>query len=528
MPLLVLVVRRALLSVTDKAGIVDLAKGLARHGVEILSTGGTAKAIEAAGIKVRPLADFTGSPEMLDGRVKTLHPRVHGGILARRDLETHQAEMKAHGLEPIDLVAVNLYDFHGAVSRPNASFGEIVEEIDIGGPAMLRSAAKNHASVLPLVDPADYQMILGILDQKGDLDALARQKLAQKVYAHTARYDAAVAAWLERVNGGGDFPEVWNKSYVKVQSLRYGENPHQSAAFYRSVGQTTGLASAEILQGKELSYNNLLDLDAALGLAIDLGATQKGASVVYIKHNNPCGVATASDVPTAVKRARDADAVSAFGAVIAVNKKIDEAAARVLTEAFVEAIVAPDIDQAALDIFASKKNVRVLRLADPQAWSIPEVVPFDTRVVRGGALVQSHDGGPAFLDEVKKARLVTKRAPTDAEWAALGYAWSVAKHVRSNAIVFAAPDRTLAVGAGQMSRVDSVKICRLKAGEQLRGAAVASDAFFPFRDGVDQLAEAGATAIIQPGGSIRDEEVIAAADGHGVAMVFTGVRHFRH
>lgn len=524
-----LVLRRALLSVTDKTGIVELAQGLARHGVEILSTGGTAKVLEAAGVKVRALADFTGSPEMLDGRVKTLHPRVHGGILARRDLATHLAEMQAHGLEPIDLVAVNLYDFSGAVQK-GLSFEATVEEIDIGGPAMLRSAAKNHPAVLPLVDPADYLRVVEALDRGQDLEVSFRRGLAQKVYAHTARYDAMVAGWLEGQLGAtdGPFPEVLERSYQRVQTLRYGENPHQVAAFYRDLGAPAGLAAAQVLQGKELSYNNLLDLDAALGLAVDLAATQTGATAVYIKHNNPCGVATASDLTTAIKRARDADAVSAFGAVIAVTQPIDEAAATLLTEAFVEAVIAPAVDEAALKVFAAKKNVRVLRLADPSAWRLPPAGLLEVRKVKGGSLVQSHDGGPAFLDEVKKARVVTRRPPTPEEWSALGYAWTVAKHVRSNAIVFSAPDRTLAVGAGQMSRVDSVKICRLKAGEVLRGAAVASDAFFPFRDGVDQLAEAGATAIIQPGGSIRDEEVITAADGHGVAMVFTGVRHFRH
>jgi phosphoribosylaminoimidazolecarboxamide formyltransferase/IMP cyclohydrolase len=525
----VLVLRRALLSVTDKTGIVDLAQGLARHGVEILSTGGTAKVLEAAGVKVRALADFTGSPEMLDGRVKTLHPRVHGGLLARRDLASHQAEMNTHGLEPIDLVAVNLYDFSGALEK-QLSFEATVEEIDIGGPSMLRSAAKNHAGVLPLVDPADYARVLEVLDAGGDLDAPFRRALAHKVFAHTARYDGMVAGWLEGQLEGADrsFPEVIGRSYQRVQPLRYGENPHQNAAFYRDLGAKTGLAAAEILQGKELSYNNLLDLDAAMGLAVDLAVTQTGATAVYIKHNNPCGVATSADLSTAIKRARDADPVSAFGAVIALTQPIDEAAAIALTEAFVEAVIAPGVDEAAQRVFAAKKNVRVLRLADPAAWQLPPAGQIELRKVRGGALAQSHDGGPPFLDEVKKARVVTRRAPTAAEWSALGYAWAVAKHVRSNAIVFAAPDRTLAVGAGQMSRVDSVKICRLKAGEVLRGAAVASDAFFPFRDGVDQLAEAGATAIIQPGGSIRDEEVIAAADGHGVAMVFTGVRHFRH
>jgi phosphoribosylaminoimidazolecarboxamide formyltransferase/IMP cyclohydrolase len=375
------------LSVTDKTGIVDLAQGLARHGVEILSTGGTAKVLEAAGVKVRALADFTGSPEMLDGRVKTLHPRVHGGLLARRDLASHQAEMNTHGLEPIDLVAVNLYDFSGALEK-QLSFEATVEEIDIGGPSMLRSAAKNHAGVLPLVDPADYARVLEVLDAGGDLDAPFRRALAHKVFAHTARYDGMVAGWLEGQLEGADrsFPEVIGRSYQRVQPLRYGENPHQNAAFYRDLGAKTGLAAAEILQGKELSYNNLLDLDAAMGLAVDLAVTQTGATAVYIKHNNPCGVATSADLSTAIKRARDADPVSAFGAVIALTQPIDEAAAIALTEAFVEAVIAPGVDEAAQRVFAAKKNVRVLRLADPAAWQLPPAGQIELRKVRGGGL----------------------------------------------------------------------------------------------------------------------------------------------
>ena len=523
-------IRRALLSVTDKTHVADLARRLSALGTEIISTGGTARAIEEAGVPVTKLADYTGSPEMLDGRVKTLHPKVHGGILARRDLADHVAQVEAHEIGYIDLVAVNLYDFSGAVAR-GADFEATVEEIDIGGPTLLRAAAKNHAGVVVLVRPEDYGPILDRLEAGEDIDEGMRRRLARDVYAHTARYDAQVAAYFERQTSeeAVEAPEVITRSYERILELRYGENPHQAAAFYRPVGEAPShLSAAETLQGKALSFNNILDLDSALNLAIDLGAVQSDPVAIFIKHNNPCGAATGEDVKTAIAKARACDSLSAFGSVVAVTRPLDEAAAATLTESFVEAIIAPGYDDAALAVLKKKKNLRVLRLAGDAAWGLPTHPEQDLRLVRGGALLQTKDAGAQIVEEVRGARVVTKRAPTDAERAGLAFVWTAAKHVRSNAIVFGHADRLVGVGAGQMSRVDAVKICQLKGGDALKGTVVASDAFFPFRDGLDVLAEAGATAIAQPGGSVRDEEVIAAADEHGVAMVFTGVRHFRH
>ncbi len=510
--------KRALLSVTDKTGIAEFAKGLERLGFSILSTGGTAKVLAEAGVKVTPLGDFTGFPEMLDGRVKTLHPKVHGGILARRDLAKHRAQMIEHGIEPIDLVCVNLYDFDGAIAKPDITFDDAIEEIDIGGPTLLRAAAKNHTFVLPVVDPADYPRVLKALES-GEVELSMRRGLALAVYRHTARYDRAIADWMGRQVESDAFSAVHAPLFERVQALRYGENPHQQAALYR--GPTPShLSAARILQGKELSYNNLLDLDAALGLAIDLPET----SAIYIKHTNPCGAARGASAAEALQVARACDALSAFGAVVSLNVRMDRAAASVLTESFVEAVIAPGYDDDALEVLAGKKNLRVLSL--PGEWRAAG--GFELRVIRGGALLQTRDDQRSPMEEVRSARVVTKRTPTDAEREALAFTWTVAKHVRSNAIVFGRQDRVVAVGAGQMSRVDSVKICKLKSPEALTGSVVASDAFFPFRDGIDELAAAGATAIAQPGGSVRDDEVIQAADEHGVAMVFTGVRHFRH
>jgi phosphoribosylaminoimidazolecarboxamide formyltransferase/IMP cyclohydrolase len=521
--------RRALLSVTNKDGLVAFARGLAELGVEIISTGGTAKILEGAGVSVVPLDVFTGHPEMLDGRVKTLHPRVHGGILARRDLESHRREVAERGLAYIDLVCVNLYDFDGAVAKPAATFEDILENIDIGGPTLLRASAKNHPSVIPVVDPKDYDRILQVLRSGRDLSPEERCELALKVYRETSRYDRAIAAYLERTlrkerSTDGASEEEIIRRLSKVQPLRYGENPHQRAAFYRDSDQAPSfLSAAKQLQGKELSFNNLLDLDSALSLVIDLGKT----SAVYIKHNNPCGAATQATLAEAVGAARACDPVSAFGAVIAVNQAVDPRTAEVLTEAFIEAVIAPGYSPEALAVLGRKANVRVLLLDRPEDWR-PGDGLSDLRQIRGGYLLQTKDVSPSVRDEVENAKVVTRRAPTLDEKAALLFNWIVAKHVRSNAIVFGHTDRVVAVGAGQMSRVDSVKLCVLKGKDALRGTAVASDAFFPFRDGVDVLAEAGATAIAQPGGSIRDEEVIRAADEHGVAMIFTGVRHFRH
>lgn len=524
-------IRRALLSVTDKTGVDVFARRLAAMGFEILSTGGTARVIREAGVEVIDLATWTGSPEMLNGRVKTLHPKVHGGILARRDLESHRSEVSAHGLEYIDLVVVNLYDFHSAASRADASFEDVVEEIDIGGPTLLRAAAKNHAHVLPVVDPADYPALADMLEAGQPPTEAFRRRLALKVFQHTTRYEAAISEWwAERLADETEsgMPEQLAWIYERVEPLRYGENPHQRAAFYRSKGAPQFLAATEKLQGKALSYNNLLDLDAALGLGIDLKAICKETSVVFIKHNNPCGVAAADNVAEAIAKARAVDSLSAFGSVVCVNQPLDRSAAEVLTETFVEAVIAPEYDEGAREVLAKKKNLRVLALAEADFWRPPKDTVYELRVVRGGALLQSKDSMAHFPDEVQKAQVVTERAPTEAELEGLAFVWTVAKHVRSNAIVFGHARGVVAVGAGQMSRVDSVKICGLKAGEALKGTVVASDAFFPFRDGVDHLAAAGATAIIQPGGSVRDEEVIQAANEHNVAMVFTGVRHFRH
>ncbi|MFO0727111.1 MAG: bifunctional phosphoribosylaminoimidazolecarboxamide formyltransferase/IMP cyclohydrolase [Myxococcota bacterium] len=511
-----------MISVTDKSGIVELARGLIGLGFEIVSTGGTRALLEREGIAAREVKDLTGVPEMLDGRVKTLHPKVHGGILARRDKPGHLAEMAEHGIGAIDVVCVNLYAFDQAAAKPGLAFDEVVEEIDIGGPALLRAAAKNHSFVLPLVDPADYPEILRAL-AAGEVSAAQRRALALKVFRHTSRYDAAIARWLEsQLSPPGTAPETLMVEAPRAQLLRYGENPHQAAAVYRDRSPPpASLVGAKQLGGKELSFNNLLDADAALGLAMDLG----GTTAVYVKHNNPCGVASRPSLAEAVKLARDVDPVSAFGAVIAVTAEVDKAAAEVLGETFVEVIVAPRFSPEAVEVLGVKKNLRLLELGP---LSAPEARGAELRRIRGGWLWQGADVHPNVRQEVEGARTASKRAPTDAERRALRYAWTVAKHVRSNAIVFSLEDRVVAVGAGQMSRVDSVALCRMKAGEKLKGTVVASDAFFPFRDGVDLLAAAGATAIAQPGGSVRDDEVIQAADEHQVAMLLTGVRHFRH
>lgn len=519
-------VTRALLSVTDKTGIIDFARGLARLGVEIVSTGGTARVLLDAGVEVEPLDRFTGWPEMLDGRVKTLHPKVHAGILANRGLASHRSEMEAHGLTYIDLVAVNLYDFEGAVSKPDVSLDDAMEAVDIGGPTLLRAAAKNHASVLPVVRPDDYERVLAALE-RGPIDAALRRELAAAVFRHTALYDAAVARHLGDGPSGeaAGAPTLEVRGIEKRYDLRYGENAHQTAAFYKNPGPPTGLARADVLQGKALSYNNLLDLDAALAVSVDVAALRDLPNAVFIKHNNPCGVAIHEDLAEAIRLARAVDATSAFGAVVAVSRPLDAQAAKVLVEAFVEAVIAPSFDDGARAVLEGKKNLRALALKEP--WRPSESVPV-WREVRGGVLRQDQDVRPDPAAEVEAARVVTKKAPTQAERRALSFAWVVAKHVKSNAIVFAREDRLAAVGAGQMSRVDAVGLCVLKSGESLAGTVVASDAFFPFRDGVDVLARAGAVAIIQPGGSIRDEEVIAAADEHGLSMLFTSVRHFRH
>jgi phosphoribosylaminoimidazolecarboxamide formyltransferase/IMP cyclohydrolase len=532
-------IRRALISVSDKRGIVELGKALAESSVEILSTGGTAATLASAGVTVKQVSEHTGAPEILDGRVKTLHPKIHGGLLGR-DTAPHQAEMAANGITAIDLVIVNLYPFEATIAKPTTTLDEAIENIDIGGPSMLRSAAKNHERVTVLVDPDDYPIVIAALKAKQDLSAGQRFALARKAFSHTAAYDAAIAAYLSSIDEGAahnraqapsrrELPDTLSLQWRRLYELRYGENPHQGAAFYadsrsplpRKVSATRPtIAGAEVLGGKQLSYNNILDLDAALGLCLEFSEP----AAVVVKHNNPCGVAIGSDIAAAYVRAREADATSAFGGIVAVNREVDEALAKHLVETFLECVVAPGYSAAARDILAGKKNLRLVAASGD--WKAPTgELAWSVRTIAGGALVQSVDHG---MVDLSNAKIATTRQPTDAERADLAFAWRVGKHVKSNAIVFAKGGVTVAIGAGQMSRVDSVRICERKAGDALKGAVVASDAFFPFRDGVDVLAAAGAVAVVQPGGSVRDEEVIGAANEHGLAMLFTGMRHFRH
>jgi phosphoribosylaminoimidazolecarboxamide formyltransferase/IMP cyclohydrolase len=528
--------RRALLSVSDKRGILELGKALAELGFEILSTGGTAAALAGAKIPVTQVSDFTGAPEILDGRVKTLHPKIHGGLLGRAT-PAHEHEMAAHGIAPIDLVVVNLYPFEATIAVPSTSFDEAIENIDIGGPSMLRSAAKNHERVAVVVDPADYAAVTEEL-RAGAVTPQRRLSLAKKAFAHTAAYDTAIAAYLTSVDDAvatsrelapvrSDLPAVLGMQWRRLYDLRYGENPHQQAAFYADSRAPLALAanrptvaSAEVLGGKQLSYNNILDLDAALGLALEFSAP----TAVVVKHNNPCGVATDASLAAAYVKAREADPQSAFGGIVAVNRDVDEALAKLLIETFLECVIAPGYTAAARDLLASKKNLRLVAAHGP--WAAPtDHRAWSVRTIAGGALVQTVDHG---MVDLATATVATKRAPSEAERADLAFAWRVAKHVKSNAIVFAKGGVTVGIGAGQMSRVDSVRISERKAGDKLVGSVVASDAFFPFRDGVEVLAAAGARAVVQPGGSVRDAEVIAAADEADLAMLFTGMRHFRH
>ncbi len=516
---------RALLSVADKTGVVELARALADAGVELLSTGGTAKLLRDAGLTVTSVSEVTGFPEVFDGRVKTLHPRIHGGILGRWDLAEDRETARAHGIDPIGLVVVNLYPFRQTVARPDVAFDDAVEQIDIGGPAMVRAAAKNHAHTTVVVDPADYARVAEAA-AGGGIDLELRRALAVKAFRHTAAYDAAIATWMGSHIGGSDaMPDPLVLEGTRVATLRYGENPHQQAAFYAlpTPADHPSLARAEQLHGKELSYNNLLDLDAALGLALDLQAP----GAVVIKHTNPCGAAEgAADEPLASvwRRAWATDPTSAFGGIVAFNREVDAETADLLAEIFLEAIIAPGFAPAALDALTRKKNLRLLAL---RPWpGAPR--RLDLRSVAGGLLAQTNDGA---RDDLSAANVVTRRQPTDAERRALDFAWRVSRHVKSNAIVFARDGGLLGVGAGQMSRVDSCRIAVSKARDaqhDLRGAVVASDAFFPFADGLEVVAEAGATAVVQPGGSVRDEEVVAAADRLGLAMLFTATRHFRH
>ena len=515
-------IQRAILSVTDKTGLVEFARKLAGMGVELISTGGTAKLLRESGISVKDISDLTGFPEMLDGRVKTLHPKVHGGILHRRENAAHRSAVAEHGIQPIDMVVVNLYAFEKTAAKPGVPFEDLVENIDIGGPSMIRSAAKNFHDVAVVTSPADYDALAEEMARSGgELSSATKWRLAQKAFATTAAYDSAIASTLERVSSNGHFelrpaegfPATLRMAFHKVMDLRYGENPHQKAAMY-SDGSGAGVANGRQLQGKELSYNNIVDLQAAWDLAQEFDEPV----VAIIKHTNPCGTATGKSLLEAYKKALECDPVSAFGGVIGVNRVIDGSAAEEMAKLFLEVIASPGFDNDAKAKFAAKKNLRLV-----------EVVPSDQKWVlknvSGGMLVQDADIRPLTDADLK---VVTKRPPTPEEKRALLFGWKVCKHVKSNAILYVRDGQTVGVGAGQMSRVDSCKIGAMKAQLPLKGTVAASDAFFPFPDGVEEIARVGSTAIIQPGGSVRDQEVMEAADRHGMAMIFTGVRHFRH
>lgn len=509
--------KRALISVSDKSGVVDFARELDRLGYEIVSTGGTAKTLREAGVPVTYISDVTGFPEILDGRVKTLHPRVHGGILAMRN-DKHLAQLREHDITPIDLVAVNLYPFRETVARPGVTLEEAVENIDIGGPAMVRAAAKNHRYVLVVVNPQRYGDVIDALE-KDTANEEFRLELAREAFAHTAAYDGAIAAYLAGLNAtAGGFEELWQKNYELVQTLRYGENPHQQAAFYRDpAAGGAGVGHAEQLHGKELSYNNILDLNSALECVREFSDT----AVVIVKHNNPCGVCCAPTLAGAYTGAYEGDPVSAFGGIVACNTKVDAETAREMNKIFLEAVIAPDYDPDALAILMEKKDLRILKTGPLDAPGDR----FDLRKVNGGLLVQNVDRG--VVDETK-LRPVTRRAPSAEEMDDLLFAMTVCKHVKSNAIVVAKNKKVLGVGAGQMNRVTSARIALGHAGEAARGAVLASDAFFPFPDTLEEAVKAGVTAVIQPGGSLRDDQSITVANDNDIAMVFTGMRHFRH
>ncbi len=519
-------IQRALISVSDKTGVVDFARALSEHGVEILSTGGTAKLLREAGIAVIDVAEHTGFPEMMDGRIKTLHPKIHGGLLGRRGAD--EAVMTQHGIAPIDLVAVNLYPFEQTVAKKDCTLADAIENIDIGGPTMLRSAAKNHAAVTVVMDSADYPRVLNEMrDHHGAVSDATRFDLAVKTFEHTARYDGAIANYLGAIQPGGEharFPRTYSSQFIKAQDLRYGENPHQAAAFYvEQRPAEASVSTARQLQGKELSFNNIADTDAALEC---VKSFDEDPACVIVKHANPCGVAVGTTLLDAYNRAYQTDPTSAFGGIIAFNQTLDAHTAKTIIERqFVEVIIAPAVADEALTILAAKKNVRVLSCG---TWSKQPAAALDYKRVNGGLLIQDRDTGMASRDDLK---VVTQRAPTEDELRDLLFAWKVAKFVKSNAIVYAKNTMTIGVGAGQMSRVYSARIAAIKAadaGLQVSGSVMASDAFFPFRDGLDSAADVGISAVIQPGGSLRDDEVIQAANQHGIAMVFTGMRHFRH
>lgn len=514
-------IKRALISVSDKTGVVDLAKALESLGAEILSTGGTSKALRDAGVTVTDVAAYTGSPEILDGRVKTLHPKIHGGLLGRRSVPAHVDQMKQHDIGPIDVVVVNLYPFEATISKPNCHFDEAIENIDIGGPSMLRSAAKNHEDVLVVVDPADYGRVIDAV-KANTITRAIRRELAMKVFQHTARYDSLIAGYLEKQVQVGEvkFPKILSLQFELAETLRYGENPHQQGAFYREANSLEpSVSRGKILHGKAMSYNNFLDANSALELAKEYDA----CAVAIIKHNNPCGVALGAMPVEAYVKARETDPTSAFGGVIAFNRQVDLAAAKEITSTFVEVVIAPGFAEDALTELKRKKDLRLLDVGPltkvkQEGWDLKKLV--------GGLIVQDRDLGA--LADLRSLAVPTVRKPTDEEYAACAFAWKVCKHVKSNAIIYAKPGQTVGIGAGQMSRVDSVKLAAMKAQMPVKGCVMASDAFFPFRDGLDAAAQAGITAVIQPGGSIRDGEVIKAADEQGLAMILTGMRHFRH
>ena len=519
------VIKRALISVSDKTGIVELAEGLSKFGVEILSTGGTASMMREAGLEVKDVSEHTGYPEMLDGRVKTLHPKIHGGLLGLRDNPAHVAKMAEHGIKPIDMVVVNLYPFEATVANPDCTLEDAIENIDIGGPTMLRSAAKNNQAVTVVVDPADYAVVLDEMNaNNGEVCRETNFRLALKVYQRTAAYDAAISNWLgKRADAeSADFPSALTFQYQRTEIMRYGENPHQKAAFYvESDIQEASIATARQLQGKQLSYNNIADTDAALECVKQFS---DGPACVIVKHANPCGVAYGDTLLDAYQRAFSTDTESAFGGIIAFNRELDAATAQeIVDKQFVEVIIAPKVGAGVSEIVAAKKNVRLLECGE---WPAQPAARLDLKRVNGGMLVQDLD-----LELTGELKVVSKRQPTAAEMKDMLFTWRVSKFVKSNAIVYGKDCMTIGVGAGQMSRVNSARIAAIKAehaGLQVKGAVMASDAFFPFRDGIDNAAAVGISAVIQPGGSIRDEEVIAAADEHGMAMVFTGMRHFRH
>ncbi|MCQ5364891.1 bifunctional phosphoribosylaminoimidazolecarboxamide formyltransferase/IMP cyclohydrolase [Anoxybacillus salavatliensis] len=509
--------KRAIISVSNKKGIVTFAKQLVELGVEIISTGGTKRVLAEHGIPVVSISDVTNFPEILDGRVKTLHPNIHGGLLAVRDDETHKKQLQEHAITPIDFVVVNLYPFQETIAKPNVPLMEAIENIDIGGPTMLRAAAKNHAYVTAVVDPTDYELVIEQLKQYGEVLLETRRALAAKVFRHTAAYDAMIAQYLTNIVGE-TYPETMTMTFVKKQSLRYGENPHQTAAFYeKPLSSPFSIAAAKQLHGKELSYNNINDANAALQIVAEFAEP----AAVAVKHMNPCGVGVGETIAEAFQKAYEADATSIFGGIVALNREVDEQTAAKLNDIFLEIIIAPSFTEQALDILTRKKNIRLLTV-DFQAERKQE--PFIVSV-RGGLLVQDED---TYTIDDATLQVVTERKPTEEEWANLTFAWRVVKHVKSNAIVLAKNGMTIGVGAGQMNRVGAAKIAIEQAGEHAKGAVLASDAFFPMSDTVEAAAQAGVTAIIQPGGSIRDEDSIQKANEYGIAMVFTGVRHFKH